>query len=1798
MSFEPIAVVGRSCVLPGALDPGQLWDGVLAGRCAVTAARPGAASDDNAHAPGGYVSGFDEVFDPDGFRIGPDRIAGFDRGLRWVLHCAREALRDCGRGEAAQPAAGLVLGTLAYPSAAAARYADQIWLEAQSAEVRAALGVSEGARPDPRDRFFAGLPARLAAEALGLGAGAFALDAACASGLYAIKFACDRLHDRGAELMLAGAVNCADHYVVHDGFRALGALSLTGRSRPFDRAADGLVPAEGAAFVALMRLRDAVERGVPVHGVIRGIGWSTNGRGRGLLVPSVEGQVRALSAAYEAAGLAPHTVSLLECHATGTSVGDACELDSAARVFADVTDLPIGSIKSNLGHPLAAAGIAGLLKVLGAAEAGVRPPTLGIDEPVEALAGGPLRPLLEAEEWLGPRRAGVSAFGFGGTNAHLVVDGPAERHTFTASVPALPPHRDEPVAVVALGCRGAAGADLDELRRRLATGVAAEAPDHLDVPVAGLAFPPDDLRQAVAQQLLVLEAARDAVHGLALPRDRTMVLIGSGAPLEIARFGLTRRIAEQLTALGLTRDPELRTDVRDASGEQLTAAAVIGSMPNIVANRINAQFDFAGPGCAVFAEEASGLVALELAIRALRRGEADAAVVGGVDAARDPVHRAALDDLGLARTPSDAAIVLVVKRLADAERDGDDVLAVLVGPDGIVPELLVADEAAAVSQTAVPRTAVPRTAVSPTAARRTAVTRTAGPQAVGPRAAVPVFDPARRFGTPHAAAGLLAVAVAVLALRHRLVPRPDGPADPAPGIGAVEVAASVLGVAASSLTVRAATPAPWSAQSQSRPRLHVYSGTDRGEVLAALSQGRESAAGPARLVLSAVDEAEHAALADAARRWLTSGGEQPVGAAYRDAPVGGEVAFVFTNGSAAYPGMGRELMLAFPEEAEAVVRRHRFGALHGGRRSGPAEPDDALDMIRRTTALAAFHAQLSREVLRIEPAAALGYSSGEVTALAALGAWNDFGELVDDCRASELFTSEIAGEHRALRRAWQAFDDAATGWSAHAVMATAERVREALVGVPGVHLMAVNAPGACVIGGEPRACSAVLERLGGSGHVPLEYDIAAHVPELEPLRAEFHRLHLRATTTIPRLRYYSSVDGACLVEPSAEQAAAAVARQAVSALDFPRAVEQAWADGVRVFVEHGPRSLCTGWIRRILGSREHLCVALDATDDGARHFWAAAAELVAAGVAYVPAHAALERRTAAEERGSALTVRLPVQQRAAVRLVLAQPDPVVLPRAPRLPLAVGDSRPGARESTSPESVGAAVGVRGARWRPDGVLSSLAGAHQGYLAAGAEAHARFLQHRKTLITGLSAALGNAAPSDVGPLPAAAPVRAPQAAVRPSAAGQLPAAVPADAPQATVRPSGTDGLPAAVPVRAAQAAAGPSGPTFDRAELERLASGRISELFGPAFAAQDGYRRQTRLPRPPLLLVDRVTGLDAEPASLGAGTIWTETRIPPGAWYLDAAGAMPSGLMMEAGQADLLLLSWLGADLRFGGERVYRLLGCRVTFHGGPARPGETLRFAIQVERHVEYHGVGLFFFRYDCHVGDELRITVRDGQAGYFTPAELAASKGVGWDPGAHCPPGEPPRAVPASACTRARFDADAVRAFAEGRPQDCFGAAWSGGGAPGRLVDPRLRRLDSVTEFDPVGGPWRRGFLRAHSAVSPDEWFFAGHFLNDPCMPGTLMFDGCLQAMRFYLTAVEPAAARKDRYIEPVAGEPIDLVCRGQVTPDTRSLTYEVHVIELRTGPEPVLYADLLCIADGRQAFHARRVGLRLKERP
>ncbi len=275
-------------------------------------------------------------------------------------------------------------------------------------------------------------PAALLARAMNLKAGSYTLDAACASSLVALKLACEHLLTGRADAMVTGGVSRPDCLYTQIGFTQPGGVVTVRTVRPVRPGADGLVVGEGCGILVLKRLEDALNCGDTIHGVIRGWGVSNDIDGN-LVAPASEGQVRAMAAAYDMAGLTPARLQYMECHGSGTPVGDKVELASIRAVLDRCgcmgTPLSIGSVKSNIGHLLTAAGAAGIIKTLLAMNRQTLPPSCNFTALPDGnpLDGTQVQVQSRTADWASqesgePRRAAISAFGFGGINAHILVE--------------------------------------------------------------------------------------------------------------------------------------------------------------------------------------------------------------------------------------------------------------------------------------------------------------------------------------------------------------------------------------------------------------------------------------------------------------------------------------------------------------------------------------------------------------------------------------------------------------------------------------------------------------------------------------------------------------------------------------------------------------------------------------------------------------------------------------------------------------------------------------------------------------------------------------------------------------------------------------------------------------------------------------------------------------------------------------------------------------------------------------------------------------------------------------------------------------------------------------------------------------------------------------------------------------------------------------------------------------------------------------------------------------------------------
>ncbi|MGP9017346.1 type I polyketide synthase [Streptomyces sp. BR1] len=496
-SQVPVAIVGMSVLLPGAADLDAYWrnlvDGVDAirevpdGRWDPVYYRPGeekTAADRVYCRRGGFVDGLAEI-DATRFGIMPNSIAGTEPDQLIALSVADRAIADAGGADRlpARDRIGVILGRGGYLTPGLVRLDQRVRTAHQLTHtlsellpqldpgqldrVRAAFTDKLGPEhPESAIGLVPNLAASRIANRMDLRGPAYTVDAACASSLIAVDRAIDELASGRCDMMLAGGVHHCHDITLWSVFAQLRALSPSQRSRPFHAAADGILIGEGTGVVVLKRLADAERDGDRVYAVIRGTGVTSDGRGTGLMNPDPGGQTRAVRQAWRAAGLDPRTpdaIGLLEAHGTGTPAGDAAELATLAEVFgpSDVAgNAIIGSVKSMIGHCMPAAGVAGLVKAALAVHHATLLPTLHCDDPHPALDRTRFRPMDVARPWDAPlRRAAVNAFGFGGINAHVVLEqAPGVREL--ASVAPLPrPRADvrEPERVLRLSADSADG---------------------------------------------------------------------------------------------------------------------------------------------------------------------------------------------------------------------------------------------------------------------------------------------------------------------------------------------------------------------------------------------------------------------------------------------------------------------------------------------------------------------------------------------------------------------------------------------------------------------------------------------------------------------------------------------------------------------------------------------------------------------------------------------------------------------------------------------------------------------------------------------------------------------------------------------------------------------------------------------------------------------------------------------------------------------------------------------------------------------------------------------------------------------------------------------------------------------------------------------------------------------------------------------------------------------------------------------------------------------------------------------
>jgi acyl transferase domain-containing protein/acyl carrier protein/NAD(P)-dependent dehydrogenase (short-subunit alcohol dehydrogenase family) len=609
-------------------------------------------------------------------------------------------------------------------------------------------------RPEGKPYLEASAAARLVSHVLNFSGPQMVLDAACASSLVALGLAAVDLQSGKIDAALVGGAsyNKVDSLILFSQAQSCSATA----SRPFDERADGLIASEGYIALVIKTLDKALENNDHIWGVLRGLGIATDGRGKSLWAPRREGQFAAMQRAYEA-DVDPKRVQFVEAHATSTQVGDATEAQALADFYGpyhQVGSLPIGSVKSNIGHTLETAGLAGLLKTVLAMHHETIPPTIHLEKPSSSIdwKAVPFNVPVQAVSWPlpsdgAPRCGAVNAFGIGGLNVHVVVEQfDVVYHRRIAGSPARKANHAhsnslEPIAVVGMGIIAPGAQSVEQLQQLLASGeskiipppearrrksTASVAPPYKEIQPTSLRggylvdyhydwkkhkIPPKQVQLANPLQFMLLDAADQTWHKAldqrsSEPQPRTTVVVGT---IFGGEFGHQLQLGLRLSELRSDLNVVLSEgSVDNHTSEQIAEDfidRVLEANPALLdetgsftsstlASRITKQFNLMGGAMAIDAGDASSEAALSAACGLLRTGTSDAVVCAAGQRAMDlPSYQAwasrneIADQHENVRLPGEGTVVLLLKRLSDAQRQGEKILGVISGVEVVQQRL-------------------------------------------------------------------------------------------------------------------------------------------------------------------------------------------------------------------------------------------------------------------------------------------------------------------------------------------------------------------------------------------------------------------------------------------------------------------------------------------------------------------------------------------------------------------------------------------------------------------------------------------------------------------------------------------------------------------------------------------------------------------------------------------------------------------------------------------------------------------------------------------------------------------------------------------------------------------------------------------------------------------------------------------------------------------------------------------------------------------------------------------------------
>ena len=1856
--MEKIAIIGLSCLLPGADNPEQYWQNLIDNKNLTSKATveqigvdaqifydPIKGKTDKYYCMnGGYIRNFQ--FDASGYQILPDVLKKLDKLYQWSLYVSKQALQDSGYlgNNAALSQCGVILGNLSFPTKLSHHLFEPIYHKTLESAIQTLLQrdtfslKSVETDVSPLNALISGYPATLIAQGLSLSGPHLSLDAACASSLYAVKLACQYLSSGKADLMLAGAVSAADPLFIKMGFSIFQAYPENGKSRPFDKSSGGLFAGEGAGILVLKRYHDAIRDGDKIYATIGGIGLSNDGRGKFVLNPNPKGQLLAFERTYSNAGINQNEIDYIECHATGTPVGDIAELNSMEAFFGDATPL-LGAVKSNLGHLLTTAGMASLIKVILSMAKGVIPATINLKEPLTSNKG--LFSIEQMVRTITPwpqknhhKRAAVSTFGFGGTNAHLILE---ELEVPNSQLP-IPnePSRNEvspfpiKLAIIGMdaffgGCHG-----LDAFDRTIYDGTQhfipvpperwqgidtqnewlknngfekGEAPlgayiQDFDMDFLHFKIPPRDEDQLIPQQLLMLKVADNAIKDAGLVEGGNVaVIVAMGTELALHQFlgrcDLSWQIKESLAQANIVLSPDKTEELEAIAKNSLFPPAQLNQytsfIGNIMATRIATQWNFNGPAFTISAEENSVFSALEVAQQFLDAGEVDAVVVGAVDLAgsfehvllrhqlapiNSGVNTFSYDEKVNGWMVGEGAGAVVLKRFDTASQDRIyaviDAISLIANKAnndslGHLPKTPTDETVTHSCQRAFEVAGIKATDIGYMEVFGSGVAQedeveikglTNAYQTQNDLLTTAIGSVKANIGHTYAASGMASLIKTALCLYHHYipaVPQWESPKMPEQWQG------SPFYVATKSKT--------WFLEESQSKRVasinglgldgtyaHLILSEDQSSrrIEAELDKYRQQApfylfpiaADNQSVLLKQLNELQNTIeksdnLGVTASQTFATFQNQPE-ANYRLSIVGHHQNELLQQIAFAMQGVKK----AFATGKEWKTPLGSYFT---------AKPLEKVAFVY--PAMGTTYIGLGRDIFRQYPT---------------LYETSTLGNLVDTLLHDKLLYPRSL-EKLPIKKQQEIEAQLHNSGVAMCQIGISFDVLHTSILRDYFQIQPQAA-----FGYSQGELSGMMYALGVWRDNKLNEDLASSPLYQTQLTGpciaarQFCRLPLNLPT--------KDVWRSYVLKASATAIKYILKREKNVYLTFISTPEE-------VTIAGEPKA-CLRVIKTL--KCQHFLIPFN----NASHCEVAQSEYEA----LVQIHLQKVHKIPDITFYSAVDCApLPFDSHYiahnAAKLSCQTVDfPAIINRVYEdgfrvfIELGAGNSCTQWIDETlkGKEHVAMSINSKGLDDQT-GIVKMLA---------------KLVSHRVSM--------------DLSPLYPMKDSKKRKSLIKKIILGGKPihTTILTDENRKSFENQIISHSPmlkiiqlqiaGAMQSSTAKALTPRDDVIWDEADLLEFAEGKIANVFGPEYAIIDSYSRRVQLPLPPYLLVSRVTKLNAEKGSFKPCTLTTEYDVPHNMWY-SVDGQIPWAVSVESGQCDLLLISYLGIDFENKGILVYRLLDCTMTFLEDIPTEGDTLRYDISINSFVRHGNNLLFFFSYDCFVGDKMVLTMEGGCAGFFTDDELDKGKGVVYSKKELLERDkiQKQQFEPLLICQKSFFEQKDMIQLTEGNIAACFGEHYRQAGLnPSLRVPPKqILMIDQVTSVDFNGGAYGLGLIVGEKVLEPEHWYFPCHFKDDQVMAGSLMAEGCGQLLQFYLLYLGFQTCTTDARFQPIPNLRQVVRCRGQVTPISATLIYRLEITKLGLSPKPYAKGDVEIILNGKIVVHFKDVGVQLSEK-